>query len=347
MKHFINITFLLTLLLGCTEDSVSPPQDSFIFKGTVKDINGNLLNDVSVFLIFEFDFAFKKVQVITNPFDVILTAFTGTVSDGKVVLNWTTSTEVNNSGFEIQRKHNNDNEFIAIGFVDGKGTTNEIQNYTFTDVGLFAGMYKYRLKQINFDGSFNFSNEIEVEISAPLESFFYQNYPNPFQVSTNLNYTLNNDSEVEILVHSFFTTDSIMLIERSQKSTGHHLLNTNHFSSLPNNLYKITFSAKHGTQTYLKDILVFKNYSDVDSMYLKDRPFSKTNNGEFIVNYSKMPFNKTFQSTDISSPAILSDLIVLPRITIVLSKSGHKTSVSTFDLNTTVNTDKEFVLQFN
>lgn len=347
MKYYINITILLTLLLACSEDSVSPPPDSYNFKGTVKDINGNLLNDVSVFLIFDFDFTSKKVQVITNPSDVIITAFTGYVSVGKVFLNWSTSSEVNNSGFEIQRKQANHSEFLALGFVAGRGTTNEVQNYSFTDANFNVGTYKYRLKQINFDGSFNYSNEIEVEITAPPETAFYQNYPNPFQVNTNLNYTLTNDSEVEIVGHSFFANDSIVLIERSQKFAGHHELNTNHFSSLPNNLYKITFKAKHGTITYFKDILVFKNYSNIDSMYLKDRPYTKTNNGEFIVNYSKMPFNKTFQSTDIGSPAIISDLIVLPRLTIVLSKSGYKTSVSTFDLNTTINTDKMFVLQFN
>ncbi|MCK7525628.1 MAG: hypothetical protein MZV64_52510 [Ignavibacteriales bacterium] len=69
-----------------------------------------------------------------------------------VILTWNTATEVNNQGFEIQRKTTG--EFERVGFVEGKGTTTEVQNYLFRDKDLLSGNYTYRLKQMDFDGSF-------------------------------------------------------------------------------------------------------------------------------------------------------------------------------------------------
>src|SRR3970282_1215284 len=83
-----------------------------------------------------------------------------------------------------------DNVWHKVGFIEGKGTTTEVQHYQFTDVGLQAGKYSYRLKQIDFDGTINYSNTIEVNVMIPVEFSLEQNYPNPFNPVTNIKFNI-------------------------------------------------------------------------------------------------------------------------------------------------------------
>ncbi len=124
----------------------------------------------------------------TRPLPVELTSFTAKVSGNNVILNWTTATELNNYGFDVERKLVNSfdgsGNWKKIAFIKGYGTTSSIQNYSFNDYSLDYGRYLYRLKQIDLDGSFNYSKEIEIEI-VPISTFkLEQNYPNPFNPST-------------------------------------------------------------------------------------------------------------------------------------------------------------------
>jgi hypothetical protein len=122
---------------------------------------------------------------------VELTSFSANVSDAKVTLEWSTATELNNNGFEVQRKYVS-GEFAAIGFIRGAGTSTDQNNYSFTDKDLAAGKYSYRLKQIDYDGKYEFSKTIEVDV-RPLDNFtLEQNYPNPFNPSTSIRYTISS-----------------------------------------------------------------------------------------------------------------------------------------------------------
>src|SRR5690606_5901494 len=130
-----------------------------------------------------------------NIYDVIpveLASFNAAVSGNDVTLNWITASETNNYGFEIQRSLKdgkfirqsvNEDRWEVVGFVEGKGTTSEQQFYTFTDRYLSAGKYQYRLKQIDFAGSVNYSKIVEVNTSVPVGFVLEQNYPNPFNPS--------------------------------------------------------------------------------------------------------------------------------------------------------------------
>lgn len=123
---------------------------------------------------------------------VELTSFAATIQGNVVHLNWSTSTETNNKGFEIERSISI-SEFDRIGFVEGNGTTSETKYYSFVDENVLPGIYQYRLKQIDYDGTFEYSNTIAVEIILPAEFALYQNYPNPFNPSTMIEFSLSED----------------------------------------------------------------------------------------------------------------------------------------------------------
>jgi hypothetical protein len=127
---------------------------------------------------------------------VELTSFTAVVVGNSVQLNWSTASETNNMGFEIERKvfspqfPVSNSEWNIVGYVDGKGTTTEIHNYSFTDQNVVAGTYAYRLKQIDFDGTLNYSNAVEVDLNGLSTFSLEQNYPNPFNPSTKISWQL-------------------------------------------------------------------------------------------------------------------------------------------------------------
>ena len=108
-----------------------------------------------------------------------LNFFTASTVNYEAYLDWQTQWEINNTGFEIQRKSNY-SEFTAIGFVSGHGTTNQTNTYSFVDNNLNNGDYMYRLKIIETNGSFEYSDTAEVSIILPTEFSLYQNFPNPF-----------------------------------------------------------------------------------------------------------------------------------------------------------------------
>ena len=147
---------------------------------------------------------------------VELSSFTANVSGTNVNLSWSTATETNNNGFEVQRKTSD--EFITIGFVRGKGTTTEVQNYSFTDSKLSVGNYSYRLKQIDFDGSFEYSNEINVDLTAPTVFALEQNYPNPFNPSTVISYSVPQSSFVTLKVYDIIGNEVATLVNQTQSA---------------------------------------------------------------------------------------------------------------------------------
>lgn len=127
----------------------------------------------------------------TTYIPVELTFFTSLVIGNDVTLNWKTATEINNFGFQVERretKNERTDDWGIVGFINGNGTISEPQSYSFVDRGLQAGEYQYRLKQIDYNGTFEYSNTIEVEISTPTRFSLNQNYPNPFNPSTTINW---------------------------------------------------------------------------------------------------------------------------------------------------------------
>jgi hypothetical protein len=133
----------------------------------------------------------EATAYVFPPIPVELIKFTSEVSGNDVTLYWSTATETNNSGFEILRFTQNDNiGWEKISFVPGFGTTTEVHHYSFMDESLQSGDYQYRLKQIDLDGTFEYSNIIEISVNAPSKFSLEQNYPNPFNPTTKIKYSI-------------------------------------------------------------------------------------------------------------------------------------------------------------
>ncbi|MCH7977193.1 MAG: T9SS type A sorting domain-containing protein [Bacteroidetes bacterium] len=142
------------------------------------------------------------IQVALSWADVVpveLVSFEANVSGSDINLNWLTSSETNNAGFEIQLRGSGDYE--AMGFVDGHGTTSVEQSYAYTINNLTSGVYTVRLKQIDFDGAFEYSPEIEIAVGVPGTHVLTQAYPNPFNPQASFSLSVAAAQHVEIALY--------------------------------------------------------------------------------------------------------------------------------------------------
>jgi hypothetical protein len=176
---------------------------------------------------------------------VELTAFKASVSDNGVLLNWTTASEVNNNGFNIERRTDK-TIFEKVGFVMGKGTTTESSSYSFLDPHA-AGKVYYRLRQIDNDGSFEFSQTIEVDATKLVKFELAQNYPNPFNPSTTIKYSIPDQSFVTIKVFDVLGNEIVKLVNE-EKDAGIHQINFN-ASNLSSGIYYYSISAGNFSAT--------------------------------------------------------------------------------------------------
>lgn len=168
------------------------------------------------------------------PLPVELASFAATVDKGVVTLKWTTASEINNRGFEVERGVAG--EFITIGFVNGAGTSTEERSYSFIDAKVQPGVYGYRLKQIDFDGSFNYSNVIEIDISVPAVFDLAQNYPNPFNPATTIEFSVANPVNVTLTVFTILGEQIAVLVDNQFTEAGKHSVQFN-ASSLASGTY--------------------------------------------------------------------------------------------------------------
>ncbi|HZW38114.1 MAG TPA: T9SS type A sorting domain-containing protein [Ignavibacteriaceae bacterium] len=134
-----------------------------------------------------------------SPLPVELISFGASVQGNVVSLSWSTSTEINNSGFEVEKKVNG--TWSKIGFVKGNGTTTQMHDYSFVDNNV-SGLVSYRLRQVDLDGSYTYTKEVEVNASVPEKFELSQNYPNPFNPNTTIKFNIPNDMKVKLEVYS-------------------------------------------------------------------------------------------------------------------------------------------------
>lgn len=152
------------------------------------------------------------------PLPVELVSFAANVVNGKVKLTWATATEINNRGFEIER--NSDGVFKSIGFVEGMGTTNDRHSYSFIDDNPGTGVLQYRLKQIDFNGIYSYSNVAEVDLSTLINFDLAQNYPNPFNPSTTIRYSIANPVNVSLIIYNTVGEEVMTLVNNQFTEPG-------------------------------------------------------------------------------------------------------------------------------
>ena len=182
-----------------------------------------------------------------NVLPVELASFVSKVSGRNVELNWATASESNNSGFEIERSVLN-GSWSKIGNVAGNGTTSSASSYSFTDRNLASGNYSYRLKQIDFNGNFEYFNlNNEVNIGIPVKFDLSQNYPNPFNPSTTINFDLPTDGKVSVKLFDMSGKEVAVLVNEV-KTAGYYSVNFN-ASSLSSGVYFYNITADNFTAT--------------------------------------------------------------------------------------------------
>ncbi|MBN1153867.1 T9SS type A sorting domain-containing protein [candidate division KSB1 bacterium] len=156
---------------------------------------------------------------------VELASFAATEVKGDVILNWQTLSESNNYGFQIERKNSEGVTWSSIGFVKGHGTSQTPREYTYIDRPAAASTYFYRLKQVDFDGSFAYSPEAKVTLSVPDNFMLAQNYPNPFNPVTHIDYELpdigGSEMQVELAIYNLLG-EKIRTLVSEKRSAGYH-----------------------------------------------------------------------------------------------------------------------------
>ncbi len=203
---------------------------------------------------------YSNVVTATTIIPVELTSFAANVSDKEISVMWSTATELNNRGFELERKL--DGIWEKVTFIEGRGTTTEKSDYSYSDkfkYDGFQGTVQYRLKQIDFDGTSTYSKAISVEVDfTPKEYTLYQNYPNPFNPSTTIKFALPFDSNVRITVYNLLG-EQVEVIFDQVKEVGYHNVSWN-ASNLASGVYIYTIDAK--------SVDGLKNFNSVKKMML-------------------------------------------------------------------------------
>ena len=179
------------------------------------------------------------LSVVTGVIPVELVAFNAHSSSNGTELNWITASELNNNGFEIQRSIDNQN-FVTVGFVSGQGTTTEKHYYSFVDfinITNTATLY-YRLKQVDFDGSYTYSHIVSVETLSPIEFALEQNYPNPFNPATTIKYSISKDQLVDLKIYDVMGNEIVTLVSEIKSSGNYEVIFD--ASNLPSGAYFYT-----------------------------------------------------------------------------------------------------------
>jgi len=176
------------------------------------------------------------------PLPVELSSFSAAIISNGVKLNWRTETEVNNYGFELERKAplnppegGRNGGWDKIGFVEGHGNSNSPKEYSFVDNNVSSGRYAYRLKQIDNDGSFEYSKIVEIDLGLPLQYELSQNYPNPFNPSTTIKYQIPKAGNVKLTVFNLLGEVVSVLVDKYEEA-GVYSLNLN-ASALKSGIY--------------------------------------------------------------------------------------------------------------
>lgn len=165
-------------------------------------------------------------SICTGALPVELLYFTFSSLKNNITLKWSTAFEINNSGFEVERAaviKNIISEWMKIGSVEGSGTTNDPKLYSFEDKKIVTGSYRYRLKQSDYNGSFEYYELTqEVKVEPPKDLSLEQNYPNPSNPNSRIDYQIPVSGNVNLVVYDVLGREIIKLVNNEIKEAGYY-----------------------------------------------------------------------------------------------------------------------------
>jgi len=194
-----------------------------------------------------------NVYFHTGIVPVELTSFAASVVNGTVLLKWSTATETNNSGFAVEKSSDN-SSFTTIAFIDGNGTTSERSDYAYSDNQPVSAVTYYRLKQIDFDGTYSYSKVIEVNSDVPGAFGLAQNYPNPFNPTTNISFGIPEANNVSLKVYNTLGQEVKTLINKFMDAGSYEV--TFEAFDLPAGIY--IYSISSGNFQSVKKMMLIK-----------------------------------------------------------------------------------------
>ncbi|MFA6596940.1 MAG: T9SS type A sorting domain-containing protein [Ignavibacteriaceae bacterium] len=192
---------------------------------------------------------------VTDALPVELTSFSATIIQGNISLNWQTATEVNNYGFEVERAATSlGMTWEKIGFVQGHGNSNSPKEYSYADKPDGGSRFKYRLKQIDTDGKYEYSPEVDVSLDIPTEFSIKQNFPNPFNPTTKIEFSIPTDNNVQIKVFNVLGMEVATLLDEHRQA----------------GTYSVEFSTIGGASNLSSGVYFYKivsgKYSEIKKM---------------------------------------------------------------------------------
>ena len=194
------------------------------------------------------DFSLFTLTSQSNPLPVQLSSFTSSQQGRDILLNWETQTEENANRFVIERKAGQSSDWSSIGEVQANGNSNSPKKYSYTDRKLNSGKYSYRLKMIDNDGTFEYSDVIESDIGLPKEYAISQNYPNPFNPTTKIDFQLPFDSRVQIELYNI-TGERVATLINAEMQAGFHTYEMAQTAQLSSGVYIYRIIASSSSQT--------------------------------------------------------------------------------------------------
>jgi len=259
LKTFSDSMFYAYLSSGIKQNTYEAPIDGGVGMFCQNAINIKLGESAVVYvavavgvdeteMVSNMDKAESKYEALFANVPVEMSSFKAAFINSKVILDWSTATETNNFGFNIERKIE-DNNWDNIGFVNGNGTTTDIHKYNFIDEKIISsGNYSYRIVQLDFDGTSSYSKEVRVNVSfEPVKFELLQNYPNPFNNSTVIRYQIPNPASVSLKIFDALGREVKNLVDNKQ-DTGSYEINFN-AADLSSGLYLLVLQADNFKST--------------------------------------------------------------------------------------------------
>ncbi|NLT49956.1 MAG: hypothetical protein GXX85_03450 [Ignavibacteria bacterium] len=336
MKIFFCI-FLALFLVKC---NTVDPEDKNISDITIKVKNSKNeeLKDVKIYLVYNFINSLPKIQKAFSPDSVVYGGFSYDIDDNtkQVILKWTTTQEISNNKFIIQRREKNSSLWVEVGEVKGTGITNAPIDYTFTDPETLNGIFYYRIKQQDTDGKIKYYNEMEVVVITIAVNYnLLNNTPNPFLSDTYLRFTCPERSTISFEIKNPNTGKIVHTIPAQTYEAGSYSDLFSSKNKIPNGIYNLTMNATSllTSVSCNHNIVLCKNNEDTNILESDMQNFSTDKNGNAKIPVSELSLGENIPVIDENS-VIHPDKLTSNTLNLIFIKTGYSVKTQSVVIDT-------------